>query len=160
MPIIEGTSTATWIASFKTFGYFAAIGAFEYLAIPTEQLWILAILMIIDFITWVGKQYRIDPKQIKSHIAWLGAMKKVATMISILSIALVLKGLAIHETQYLVAMLSIFITSEWYSTIQNVYAIRTGKILPEFDVISIVIKNAWEFFKQKIENMVKKSSNP
>lgn len=38
MPIIEGTSTATWIASFKTFGYFAAIGAFEYLAIPTEQL--------------------------------------------------------------------------------------------------------------------------
>lgn len=151
-------STWTWIASVKTLWYFAAVWLFEYLAVPTEQLWILAALMLIDFITWVGKQYRIDPKQIKSHIAWLGAMKKVATMISILSIALVLKWLAIKETQYLVAMLSIFIMSEWYSTIQNVYTIRTGKILPEFDVISIVIKNAWEFFKQKIENMVKKSN--
>lgn len=31
--------------------------------------------------------------------------------------------------------------AEGYSTIQNIYAIRTGKILPEFDVISLLIKN-------------------
>lgn len=44
---------------------------FEYLSIPTEQLSILALLMFIDFITGVGKQFRIDPKEIKSHFAWL-----------------------------------------------------------------------------------------
>jgi hypothetical protein len=36
-----------------------------------------------------------------------------------------------------------------------VYAIRTGKILPEFDAISILIKWIGEFFKEKIESAVK-----
>lgn len=86
-------------------------------------------------------------------------MKKIATLVSVLSVALVFKGLSINEQKYVVWILSIFITAEWYSTLQNVYTIRTGKILPEFDVISIVLKNIWEFFKQKIENMVKKDNS-
>ncbi len=85
-------------------------------------------------------------------------MKKVATLVSVLSVALVFKGLSINEQRYVVGILSIFITAEGYSTLQNVYAIRTGKILPEFDVISIVLKNIGEFFKQKIEDMVKKGN--
>jgi hypothetical protein len=62
---------ATAIASAKISGYLGLIAAFEYLNIPLEQMGILTALMIIDFITGVGKQYRIDRKQIKSHLAWL-----------------------------------------------------------------------------------------
>lgn len=144
--------------AFKTAWYIAVVGLFEYLTIPTEQLGILTVLMLIDFITWIGKQYRIDPKEIKSHLAWLWLMKKIATLFSILSIALIFKGLNLSSEQYVVWIISIFITAEGYSTLQNIYAIRTGKILPEFDVISIVLKNIGEFFKQKIEDMVKKNN--
>ena len=158
MAILESTTAGAWIWVIKTAWYIAAVGLFEYLTIPTEQLGILTVLMLIDFITWIGKQYRIDPKEIKSHLAWLWLMKKIATLISILSIALIFKGLNLSSQQYVVWIISIFITAEGYSTLQNVYAIRTGKILPEFDVISIVLKNIGEFFKQKIEDMVKKNN--
>lgn len=159
MAIMESATEGAWIGWLKTVWYIASIWMFEYLSIPTEQLSILATLMFIDFITGVGKQFRIDRKEIKSHLAWLWVMKKIATLVSVLSVALVFKGLSINEQKYVVWILSIFITAEWYSTLQNVYAIRTGKILPEFDVISIVLKNIWEFFKQNIENMVKKDNS-
>lgn len=158
MAVLESTTAGVWIGKIKTAWYIVSIGMFEYLAIPSEQLSILATLMFIDFITGVGKQFRIDPKEIKSHLAWLWVMKKIATLISLLSVALVFKGLSINEQKYVVWILSIFITAEGYSTLQNVYAIRTGKILPEFDVISIVLKNIGEFFKQKIEDMIKKGN--
>lgn len=158
MAIIESTTASAWIGWLKTAWYIVSVWMFEYLAIPTEQLSILALLMFIDFITGVGKQFRIDPKEITSHLAWLWVMKKIATLVSVLSVALVFKGLSINEQRYVVGILSIFITAEGYSTLQNVYAIRTGKILPEFDVISIVLRNIGDFFKQKIEDMVKKGN--
>lgn len=146
---------ATAIASAKFSGYLGLIAAFEYLNIPLEQMGILTALMIIDFITGVGKQYRIDKKQIKSHLAWLGLMKKVATLIVFLSLALILKGLEIDESQYIKGVLSIFIAAEGYSTLQNVYAIRTGKLLPEFDVISLFLKALGDFIKERIDSAVK-----
>ena len=150
-------TTWTGIAIAKTSGYVFAAAVFQYLNVPTEQFWILATLMLIDFVTWVWKQFRIDRKEIKSHLAWLWLMKKTATLMSILSIALILKGIWIDYHKYVTSVLWIFIMAEWYSTIQNVYAIRTWKILPEFDVLSLIIKTIWEFFRDRIESAVKKS---
>lgn len=151
------TPITSWIAIAKTSWYLWAIAVFQYLNIPTEQFGILAVLMTIDFITGVGKQYRIDPKEIKSHLAWLWAMKKIATLMSVLSVALVLRWLQVDDHRYVNAVLAIFIMAEGYSTIQNIYAIRTGKVLPEFDVISLVLKAMWDYFKNKIDSTVKKT---
>ena len=102
--------------------------------------------MLIDFATGIGKQLRVDSSQIKSHLAWLGIMKKVCSIILVLSVALVVKALGnisgteINGAGIVNSILAIFIMAEGYSTIQNIYAIRTGKILPEFDVISLVLK--------------------
>jgi hypothetical protein len=49
--------------------------------------------------------------------------------------------------------------AEGYSAIQNVYAIRTGEILPEFDAISIILKGFSEFLKAKIETAIKQKSD-
>lgn len=154
MPVSETTST---VAISKTAWYFGAVAIFNYLNIPTEQMGILATLMLIDFVTGVGKQFRIDRSEIKSHLAWLWAMKKIATLMAVLSIGLILKGLHIDDHRYVITVISVFIMAEGYSTLQNIYAIRTGKILPEFDVISLFIKHLWEFFKNRIEEMVKKT---
>lgn len=109
---LDTTASATAIATVKTTGYLGAIAVFQYLNVPLEQFAILGTLMLIDFVTGVGKQYRIDKRQIKSHLAWLGAMKKLVTLIVVLSFALVLKGLGIEEHKYVVAVLAIFIAAE------------------------------------------------
>ncbi len=71
MALDQTTSASAAIASAKFSGYIGAVAAFEYLHIPVEQAGILSALMLIDFITGVAKQYRIDKTQIKSHLAWL-----------------------------------------------------------------------------------------
>lgn len=45
--------------------------------------------------------------------------------------------------------------AEGYSTIQNVYAIRTGKVLPEYDVISLLLKSLGDYLRFRIEKAVK-----
>ena len=49
--------------------------------------------------------------------------------------------------------------AEFYSIIQNVYAVRTGVILPEYDVISIALKRltgAIQDFIEKLTALPKK----
>ncbi len=73
-------TTSAWIAFVKTSWYVSAVALFQYLNVPTEQFSILASLMLIDFLTGVWKQFRIDRKEIKSHLAWLWLMKKTASL--------------------------------------------------------------------------------
>lgn len=68
--------------------------------------------MIIDFATGIGKQYRIDREGITSHGAWIGVMKKLATMTSVLSVAFVLKGVNLESNGYLDSILAILIMAE------------------------------------------------
>lgn len=49
-------------------------------------------------------------------------------------------GVGIPPEHFMEWGLSILIMSEGYSALQNIYAVRTGTILPEYDVISIIIK--------------------
>jgi len=65
------------------------------------------------------------------------------------------KWVEIDGSAYIKWVLSIFIMAETYSIVQNTYAIRTGKILPEYDVISNVIKKLWEFIMNLIDKRMK-----
>lgn len=138
------TAKYTWYAS--------ALIVFEYLNIPQIQIGILWILMIFDFMTWVGKQFRLDKKQITSHQAWLWLMKKIWSFILIFSLALVLKAMELEADWYIKWAISILIVAEFYSIIQNLYTMRTWKIVAEFDAISIFLKMMWDFVKKQIEN--------
>jgi len=51
--------------------------------------------------------------------------------------------------------LSLLIVSEGYSSIQNIYTVRTGKILPEYDVISVILKKISEYLDEKINSFTK-----
>lgn len=141
----------TALGNLKIFGYLATIGLFEYLNIPSIQMWILAYLMIIDFITWVWKQYFLNPYEITSHKAWLGAIKKMSTLIIFLTLGLLFKWLDICATEYIKAIISVFLLAEAYSIIQNIYTIRTKQLLPEYDVISNLLKLIGDKIKQMIE---------
>lgn len=146
----------TAITTLKYAWYVVFIWVFEYLNIPTQQLWFLGILMLIDFISGLMKQYSLDPKEITSHKAWLWAVKKLWTFLVILSLWIFFKAYWIDAKEYLKWVLSIFIWAETYSIIQNIYVMRTGKIIREYDAISIVLKKIWEVIIKMIESFLKK----
>ena len=134
----------TWaVAILKTTWYVVVATMFAYLDIKDTQMLILTIVMIIDFICGVCKQHTINRKEITSHKAWLWMFKKTTTLILVLSVALMFKWIWIDWSNYIEWMLGIFITAEVYSITRSIYAIRTWKIMPEYDVISLIIKRIW-----------------
>jgi hypothetical protein len=59
----------------------------------------------------------------------------------------------IDPEYYIQTVLSVLIMAEFYSIIQNVYAVRTGVILPEYDAISIALKKLTYFIQGFIEKL-------
>lgn len=150
---LHNAVTSTIIEWIKTFGYFFSIFTFDYLNIPQEQLSILGILMVIDTITWISRQYRVEPRWITSHALWAWVLKKFVSVLIVYILALLGKGLWIPPEHFVEWGLSILIMAEGYSSIQNIYAVRTGILLPEYDVISIILKKLRDFILNKIDNL-------
>ena len=132
------------IAYTKYFWYAMIVGLFEYLNIKDTQIYILSILMILDTISWVLKQHKLDPKHITSYNMWQGLVKKLLTFMFFLSIALMLKWLEIDWWTYIKWILGILIVAETYSIAQNIYIYRTWEKVQEYDAVSIIIKFIWE----------------
>ena len=147
------------IASIKTFWYVAVTSVLVYLNIPQEALWVLGTLMIIDTITGVAKQYKVESIGITSKRMTTWVVTKFVTLLCLLSGWLVINFLKIDPEYYVQTVLSVLIMAEFYSIIQNVYAVRTGVILPEYDVISIALKRltgAIQDFIEKLTTIPKK----
>lgn len=144
-------TTTTAITVTKVWWYLWVAAFFAYLNIPDTQLYILSILMTIDFMFWVTRQFVLDKSEITSHKAWLWLFKKVSTLWLVLSMWLMFKGISLDGRDYIEWMLWIFIMAEFYSITRSVYAIRTGKMLPEYDVISLSIKKIWEYIVDLID---------
>lgn len=148
------TWTITTITTMKYTWYASAFIVFEFLDIPQMQIWILGALMVFDFITGVWKQFRLNRRLITSHEAWLWLMKKIWSFILIFSLALVIKWMELEADWYVKWAISILIVAEFYSIIQNIYIMRTWKVVAEFDAISIFLKLLWEFVRKRIEKFL------
>lgn len=148
----EYSEIITW-AKLLWYSVFASL--FMYLNIPQEQLWLLAMLMIIDIITGMWKQFTIDPQQISSRALSLWVTKKFTVVLLFLSLAIAIKVLWLDPWTYVKAIISVLTVSEVYSTIQNVYTIRTWKHLPEFDIISLFIKWLWKTIQDRLLDITK-----
>ena len=136
--------------------YVTGVFIFEYLQIPWTQVLILTILMMADFAAGVSKQISLNPKELTSHKAWIGLMKKIWTLWSIFVIALVMTWVGPEWSFdiYLTWFIALLIVAEGYSVLQNIYVIRTGKDVTEYDVVSLIIKRMWESFITVIERVI------
>ena len=141
------------IASIKTFWYVAVTSVLVYLNIPQETLWILGSLMIIDTLTGVAKQYKVESIGITSKRMTTGIVTKFVTFLCLLSGWLVINHFDLDPKYYIQTVMSILIMAEFYSIIQNVYAVRTGIILPEYDAISIALKRLTGVIQEFIEKL-------
>lgn len=113
--------------------------ALMYTGLPAEPAAILAVLMCVDFIAGVSRAHVLG-EPVTSHRMKVGAVTKCGVMTVPLVMALTAKGLGADFNWLVSWTVSVFILSETYSIIANIYAARTGVILPEFDAVSAVLK--------------------
>lgn len=141
------------------FWYIAIISLFEYLDVQSIQITILSILMLVDLVTWLLKQYSINKDEITSYRGWRWVIKKVLTLMFLLSFALMFKWVGIDWTTYIKSVFSILIVAEFYSVTQNTYSFMTWKKVNEFDAVSIIIKYIWEILIKNIEKFIWEKKN-
>ena len=89
---VIGETAATNIGSmFMNFLYIPVIAMCAYLNLSWESLTLLAILLIIDFITGISKVYVINRKHLKSYRAIAGIIAKVSVLLIPIVLAIVAK---------------------------------------------------------------------
>lgn len=117
--------------------------------IPISAFITLTILMLIDVIVGLGRSYRLQIP-ITSYRIKLGVVSKLGVLLIVVAVGLAFthSGLIIDDLkEYIQLILWLFILSELYSIVSNVYAIKTGDSLPEVEVLSLLgrkLKNLME----------------
>ena len=121
--------------------FLLCIGAWilSYTGFPAEPAGALASLMALDFISGLTKAY-VCGEPITSRRMKAGAASKLILLLVPLAVALAAKGAGRDLDPLLGWVISLMILAELYSFVANLYAIKTGESLPEFDVIHAVGK--------------------
>lgn len=110
-----------------------------YTGLPVEPAAILATLMVIDFFAGVSRAHVVG-ESITSHRIKIGAASKCGVLTIPLVMALAAKGLGSDFNWLVQWTVSLFILSESYSIIANIYTARTGIVVPEWDAVSLALK--------------------
>ena len=119
--------------------------ALTYTGLPAEPAAILAVLMCVDFVAGVSRARALG-EPVTSHRIKVGTISKCGVMTVPLVMALTAKGLGVDFNWIVGWTISVLILSESYSIIANVYTIRTGKIAPEWDAISLILSKIRSLF--------------
>lgn len=127
------------------FIFLAFAWVMTYTGLPSEAVVILAVLICIDFASGIGKSLAIG-RPITSKRMRVGLISKLGLLIVPLVVALAAKGLTQDLAWVVDYVVNLMILSETYSVIANIYAMKKGKEAPEWDVMSILLK--------QIKNMV------
>lgn len=108
--------------------------------IPISAFLTLTVLMLIDVIVGLGRSYRLQIP-ITSYRIKLGVVSKLGVLLIVVAVGLAFthSGLVVEDLKsYIQLILWLFILSELYSIISNVYAIKTGDNLPEVEALSLL----------------------
>ena len=116
---------------------FAVAWVLSYLDIPGEPIAILAIFMLLDMMSGIGRAYALGEPITSSNISAGLASKRLFLAIPI-SVALAAEAVGADFYWFVAVVIHAMILSELYSFISNVHAIKTGEKLPEFDVLKLI----------------------
>jgi len=130
----------------------------SYTGIKQEIIFIIAILVFVDFITGVAssisrKQQVASARMVRGIVA-----KSFAIMIPFI-LALMGKVIQVDLSSIIFAALSIFAVSESYSIIGNIYEIHEGEEVTEQDSITILFKYLLKFLNDKLESLYQDKHN-
>ena len=128
----EEHNTIAYFASL-IFGWFAATFGVDW-----AVMLIVGLSFTLDFLTGMLKSVLFG--EYKSKIGWVKTVTKILGLCIIFVFSLFVKKIGIESLYISMPALMILACHDLISATSNIYAIRTGKKLPEVDVISIVIK--------------------
>ena len=131
--------TPTVKATALNFLYIPCVPLLTYLSVPAEPIFILAVLLGIDYFTGILKVF-ILKGCLKSYRAVAGLLTKASIVLLVLAIAFMAKGLCLDFKLYLSLLISALIISETYSIIGNTYSVVSKEEIEEFDAVAMVIK--------------------
>lgn len=138
----------------KAFVYPAVAWACAYLNLDQEILSVLAILVMIDFVTGIARAYRVW-ERITSARMWSWAVSKTLLIFIPFILGLCFKVIGWDTHKVLASMLAILVVAETYSSIANIAQVIKWEKIEEFDVISMILWNILNKLKQIIENILK-----
>lgn len=144
---------STWSIIKTTIYPIIAVGA-TYLWLNNEVFWILAMLIVIDFITGIIKAYRIWDK-VTSKWMWVWQASKAFLLLIPILVSLWFKAIWEDWTKVLTSLLWILIVAEIYSSVSNIMQIIKGKYIEEFDVITLILSWVLGKIKTVLENLLK-----
>ena len=139
----------------KNFFYIPAF--FIDLGLPNEFNILLGIICL-DIFTGVLRSYKNKGgNSIRSKVFAAGLLSKFLFLLIPTTLAFVGQGINIDLTYLALGCYRLMILSEFYSFLGNIGSIHTGKDMPEFDAIGMIIKQLRELVlklleKTKIDN--------
>jgi len=108
--------------------------------IDGEVFLILTILLIIDFVSGIWKAHTLE-QSVTSNKMKYGIISKLSLLLIPVIVGLGIKAIGADAHPLLLGSMNMLILSEIYSVIGNIYCVRTGQELPEFDVLSSIAKS-------------------
>lgn len=126
--------------------YIPFVTACNYFNISSESLGILAILLVIDYMTGIAKTYVINKEDIRSYRAIAGIIAKVSVLLVPITLAVAAKQINYDLSAFVDTVISMLVLAEVYSIIGNIRSIQSGKPVYEIDAVSFVLG--------KVSNMI------
>ena len=118
-----------------------------YTGIDVEVFGIFSALIVVDFVTGILKARRLN-QRVTSNRAKYGVASKFSLVLLPIVMAAGAKAIGQDASTLFVWGMNLLIISEVYSVIGNIYTIRSGDELPEWDVISLLGRSIREKFER------------
>ncbi len=153
MPVKETATVSLFSPTALTMN-FLYIPAVLFLNKNAEQLMILMLLMIIDFVSGLMKSHRLHKRFTKYKFV-MGIYMKFITLLIPFLFTFVAVGIGYDLAEFIPFCLSILILIEFYSILGNFYTIRTGKELEDKDVLSYILLKTRNQIDEEIKKRTK-----
>jgi len=127
-----------WIKNIVYFIAFCFGWVCAYTKVSQEVITILVVLMIFDSLTGYIKVAVLGGSPSSTKLG-IGVVSKALLLLIPFTLALVAKGVGIELNGLATGTLATLVISEGISVITNIYIIRTGKDIKEFDIVSAML---------------------
>lgn len=135
---MENCLTIIWIKNWLYIPAFLIAVGF-----PDQTAWgitALTVLMVLDVATGIIASVKIDgSKSITSRKMTAGVVAKAMILLIPFLFAIAGKGIGLNMDIYSRGVLSMLILAEFYSVAGNINSFKSGKRLPEIDVVSSIL---------------------
>jgi Bacteriophage holin family len=132
----------------KNLGYILA----AILGVKYDALFAFGALMIMDVVTGVIASASVNGwRSVTSRRLAFGVLSKLCLLLIPLAVALAALIVGQDMSFLVTSAISILAVSEAYSITGNVYTIKTGKRVPEFDAVSIILSRIREVLIAPVE---------